>query len=99
MERSLQHRFRTVDDKARVHFDRDLYAVIFGELAVLDPEGSDFLFPLPVEQVQILRRPRAGNPIRIFRVCRYRRGSRKNRSRPARRVLPPSSTVRLLVSA
>src|SRR5206468_7298020 len=45
----LQHRLRTVNNKAGVHLNCDLYSMIFGELAVLDPIWSDFLLPLPVE--------------------------------------------------
>ncbi len=33
----LQHRLRAVDDEPGMHFDGDLHAVIFGELAVLGP--------------------------------------------------------------
>src|SRR5437868_11102150 len=42
----LEHRLRTVNDKARMHFDGDLHPVIFSELAVLNPIRSDFLLPL-----------------------------------------------------
>src|SRR5690242_5498487 len=41
----LQHRPRAIRDKSRMHFDRDFHAVIFGKLAVLSPEWSDFLLP------------------------------------------------------
>ena len=68
MERSFSIGLRAVDDEPGMHLDGDFHAVIFGELAVLGPVGRHFLLPLPVEQVQIIRRPRARHPVRVFRV-------------------------------
>ncbi len=72
-----QHRLRTVHDEARMHFDRDLHAVIFGEFGVLDPIRLDFFLPLPREDVEIFRRPRAGHPVRIFRLVGIAGAARK----------------------
>ena len=46
-----------------MHFDGDLHVVIGGELRVFDPIGSDDLAPLPVEDLEVIGRPRAGDPV------------------------------------
>ena len=41
IDRRSQHRFRIVSDKAGMHFDRDLHAMVRRELAMLLPVRSD----------------------------------------------------------
>src|SRR5208282_4745116 len=41
----LEHRLRTIDYEAGMHFDGDLHAMIRGELRVLDPIGRDDFVP------------------------------------------------------
>src|ERR1035438_2441716 len=62
-----QHRFRVVSHKAGMHFDRDLHAMIGREPAMLLPVGSDLAFPLPLEQLEVIGRPRASDPVRVPR--------------------------------
>src|SRR4051812_20638460 len=45
----LQHRFGTVDYEPGMHLDGDFDAVVFGELAMLNPVRRNFLLPLPLE--------------------------------------------------
>ena len=51
----LQHGFGAVDDEAGMHLDRDLDAVIGGELALLGPVGDDLLLPLPLQDLEVIR--------------------------------------------
>src|SRR5271156_7200776 len=46
-----------------MHFDSELHTVMLGEFGVLDPIRRDHFVPLPVENLQIFRRPRTGHPI------------------------------------
>ena len=46
-----------------MHLDGDADAVVGGELAVLGPVGRDDFVPLPVEDVEIVGRPGAGDPV------------------------------------
>src|ERR1700704_2257502 len=46
-----------------MHLDGDTEAVIGGEFCVLDPIGRDNFVPLPLEYVQILRRPGTSHPV------------------------------------
>src|SRR5438045_3349095 len=62
----LEHGFGTVDHEPRMHFDRDLYAVILGELADFGPVRSNLLLPLPFQDVEILWRPWTRHPVGIF---------------------------------
>ncbi len=64
----LKHGFRAVNDEPGMHLDRDFYAVVAGEFSVLGPVRRDLLFPLPIEDIKILRGPRTGHPIRVFRI-------------------------------
>src|SRR5580704_12691810 len=58
-----EHRLRAIDYEPRVHFDGDLHAMVSGELRVLGPIGRDDLVPLPVEDLAVVGRPGAGDPV------------------------------------
>ena len=64
----LEHGLRAVDDEAGMHLDGDLHAVVGGEFPVLAPVGSDDFVPLPVEDLEVVGRPRAGDPVGRGRV-------------------------------
>src|SRR5260370_33568531 len=49
-----------------MHFDRDLHAVVFGELGALGPVWRHLLVPLPRKEVKVFGRPGAGYPVRIL---------------------------------
>jgi len=46
-----------------MHFDRDLHAVVGGELRVLNPIGRDYFVPLPVQDLVIVGTSRARDPV------------------------------------
>ena len=71
----LEHRLGTVDHEARMHLDGDLDAVIGGELRVLRPIGRHHFVPLPLENLEIVGRPRAGDPVGPFGVRRIARAA------------------------
>ncbi len=64
----LQHGLGTIHDKAGMHLDGNLDAVILGEFAVFGPVRNHFFLPLPIEHFQVLRRPGAGHPVRELGV-------------------------------
>jgi len=68
MDLQLEHGFRAVDHEPRMHLDGDFDAVIGGELRLPDPIGRHHLLPLPLEDLEVIRRPRAGHPIGPFRL-------------------------------
>src|SRR5258706_6797936 len=72
-----QHRLGAIDDEARMHFDGDLDAMIFSELRVPGPIRNYFLVPLPCQNIQILRWPWAGHPIRILGLVAIAGASRE----------------------
>ena len=49
--------------------------MVLRKLGALDPEGDDFLLPLPFQQVQEIRRPRGWRPVRVFGIVRIARAS------------------------
>ena len=59
----LEHGLRAVGHEAGMHFDGDLHAVIGGEFGLLDPVGRHLGFPLPLQDLQVVRRPGAGDPV------------------------------------
>src|SRR5277367_5668332 len=59
----LEHRLRTVDYESGMHFDRDLHTVIGGKFCMFYPIGRDYFGPLPVENFEVIGRPRAGDPV------------------------------------
>src|SRR5579864_3472987 len=58
-----EHRLRTVDHEAGMHFDRNLYSMISGKLRMLDPVGCNYLVPLPIKDRAEVWRPRARDPV------------------------------------
>src|ERR1035438_1255134 len=58
-----QHRLRTVNHEPRMHFDSDLHSVIGRKLRVLGPIRRNHLVPLPIQHLQIFRRPWARHPV------------------------------------
>ena len=94
----LQHRLRAVDHEPGMHLDGDLHAVIFGELRLLGPVRRRHFVPLPVQDFQILRRPRAGDPVRVLGVVADRRGSREKSITTGTPSFSASRMVFLLVS-
>src|ERR1700722_422684 len=59
----LQQGLRVVDYKSRMHFNGDLYPVFGGELRVCDPIRRNHFTPLPVENLEVIGRPGAGDPV------------------------------------
>ena len=59
----LEHGLRAVGYEAGMHFDGDLNAVVGGEFGLLDPVGGDLGFPLPLQDLQVIRRPGTGDPV------------------------------------
>src|SRR5271169_443009 len=59
----FEHRLRTIDHEPGMHFDGDLHAVISSELCVVDPIRCDYFAPLPVEDLEVIGRPGAGDPV------------------------------------
>ncbi len=62
-----QHRFGVVDDEVGVHLDGDTDARLLAHAGRLLPVREDALVPLPVEHLQVLGRPRRGDPVRLLR--------------------------------
>src|SRR2546423_14156963 len=71
----LQHGLGAIHDEARMHLNCDLHTVIFCKLAVIGPIGRNFLLPLPVEHIEVFRRPRTSDPIRELCVIAVTRTS------------------------
>jgi hypothetical protein len=71
----FQHRFRAVHDKSGMHLDCDLDAMFFRKLGMLGPIRNYLLFPLPVEDIQVFRRPGAGDPVRVLSVIAVTRAA------------------------
>jgi hypothetical protein len=65
-----EHGFRAVDDESWMHFDGDLHAMVGGEFSMLDPVGRHHFVPLPVENLEVVGRPGASDPVRSSRVRR-----------------------------
>jgi len=61
-----QHGFRVVNEEARVRLKGDFDPEARGKRGLLFPIGDGNLVPLPIEDFQEIRRPRAGDPIRRF---------------------------------
>ena len=51
-----------VDDEAGMRFERDLHAVLGGEVRGVAPVRNRLLLPLPLEHLEKLRRPRRASP-------------------------------------
>ncbi len=81
-----------------MHFDGYFYAVIAREFGVLGPIRRDFFFPLPFEEVEVIGRPGAGDPVGIFGIVAvaWAAGEIDDYGTPS---LEASSTVRRLTSA
>ncbi len=60
----LQHRLGIVNQKSGMGLKRDFHAERPGERSLLLPIRNRHLVPLPLENLQKIRRPRAGDPIR-----------------------------------
>src|SRR5437763_6390615 len=50
-----------------MHFDGDFYAMVRRESGMFGPIRRRDLIPLPAQNVEILGRPRAGDPVRKLR--------------------------------
>ena len=72
-----QQCFGAVADEAGMHFDGDLHAMVLGKFGLPGPIRNYFLFPLPIQDVQVFGRPWAGNPVRIFRTVTIAGASRE----------------------
>src|ERR1700733_11248617 len=60
-----------------MHLDGDFDAVIFSELRVPGPKRRHLFLPLPVQNVEILRRPGARDPVRMLGVVAIAGTARK----------------------
>ncbi len=58
-------RLGVISDEAGMQLDRDADVVVLRVLASIGPVGSDDLVPLPVKELGELRRPGAGDPVRL----------------------------------
>ena len=72
-----QQRLRVVHHESGMHFDGDLHAMFRRKFPMRPPVGRYNLFPLPLQNLQIVRRPRARHPVWRFRFSRIARTSRK----------------------
>src|SRR6266850_187262 len=63
----FQQRFRVVYDKAGMHLESHFANSMFAyEAQGLVPIGNDHLLPLVIEYVQVIWRPGARDPVRLF---------------------------------
>ena len=86
----LEQGLRAVGDEAGVHLDGDLARRDRPRTGRASSSRGHLFVPLPLQDFEILRRPRAGDPVGIFGGV-ARRGSRRNRSPRARRASRPAA--------
>ncbi len=70
-------RLRVIAEKARVQFDGNPDVVVGCELAGFRPIRCCHFLPLPVQDLQEVRRPGAGHPVRVSGVRRVAGAPRK----------------------
>ena len=68
MVAQAQQGLRVIDHETGVHFKGQLDALIGGKRAGFLPVGDDLLFPLPLEDGFIVRRPGTCHPVRVLRL-------------------------------
>ena len=75
----FHERSRVVDDKVRVHFEREAFdAMITRVFGGFLPVGDDFFFPLPILHLRVLGRPAIGRPVGHGVACITSRASRES---------------------